>query len=610
MAETVVLNIVANLRDNAGSGIGGLRKRLTGLREGGRGVDAALKALKVSALAIGAGVGVVAGLGTAALSAAAGVAEAGAELSKMSIQTGITVEGLSELQHVARRNRVDFDDFKGSIEEMNLRLGEALTGAEPFIERFTAIGLNVDDLRGKAPEKIFEEIIGALEKIPDAQERAFAADEIFGGDAFKLFPIIEQGAEGIRNLREEARELGLVMSSETAAAGVEFQEAVQDLQSAAGGLARQVGAALLPILTVLARRALPLISKGVSIVAPIFLAAAKAVAFMADNLLNLINFILDFAQPVIQPFLFVIQQVGDLFGLAGEQAGKVSAPISKLNTEIKNADTTLGNFYDSFEDFVEVGQDSTEVLRDMIGELNETTVEVQRAADYWDVSVRDSFARSIEFLGEIITGLETSTGVTVTDVNDTLEKIGILEASILASNLDKSTKDAFLALLADARATAEGVRQTLLSGFDLSGRFVPDVVQSPDSFLRGVPGGLGDFSAQQNINAVERSRQSMLNDLLGPVGGTGYRAPPAVDPQNPYRDFGPYVDVRNPAGNQPIYGPGNFNIYGNRSFGSQAPVNVVVQADTIIGADNNELAERITEIAEQGLSAGGGFPGY
>ena len=72
---------------------------------------------------------------------------AGAAMSKLSSQTGATVKDLGRMKYMADSMGVDFDDLVGSIEELNIRLGETVRdGVGPAAEAFKQLGLDAGKL--------------------------------------------------------------------------------------------------------------------------------------------------------------------------------------------------------------------------------------------------------------------------------------------------------------------------------------------------------------------------------------------------------------------------------------------------------------------------------
>ena len=69
------------------------------------------------------------------------------------------------------------------------------------------------------------------------------------GPAQRLLPLFTEGAEGMAALREEARRLGIVMSTEDAAAAAEFTDSMNTLKKALTGIQFAIGSAVIPELT-------------------------------------------------------------------------------------------------------------------------------------------------------------------------------------------------------------------------------------------------------------------------------------------------------------------------------------------------------------------------
>lgn len=174
----------------------------------------------------------------------------GGALAKLALQTGATVKELSQMQFAARQFNIDVDDLTGSIEELNLRLGETITdGTGPAGAALAKLGLDARQLADAPLPERFGAIADALSKIENQATRGFLADEIFGGDAFKILPLLQQGADGIRQLTEEADRLGLTLTQEQIDAAVRFNKAWKEITNSFRGVVRQMGAALAPAMT-------------------------------------------------------------------------------------------------------------------------------------------------------------------------------------------------------------------------------------------------------------------------------------------------------------------------------------------------------------------------
>lgn len=178
----------------------------------------------------------------------------GDQLEKMSHRTGFSVEALSELNHAAQIGGTSVESLEGGLRRMQRSLYDAERGLATPTDALKDLGLTIDNLRGKKPEDQFTIIAGALSKVEDDTRKAGIAMGIFGRQGTALFPMIADGAEGIERLRKEARELGLVMSTEDAKAAAAWQDAWYRIIAQVKQATFQIGGALAPALTDLFER--------------------------------------------------------------------------------------------------------------------------------------------------------------------------------------------------------------------------------------------------------------------------------------------------------------------------------------------------------------------
>lgn len=174
-------------------------------------------------------------------------ADSGDKLDKMSTRLGESVENLSALKFAAGQSGVEFDDLIGSLEELNIRLGETIRdGTGPASEAFKNLGLDAQKLAQMSPAERFKRIAQALSQIQSESRRGFLADEIFGGDAFKILPLLQQGQVGIEKLMRRAEELGIVLSEDDAKAAAEMTDALDELWQSIKAIGVTIAKALLP----------------------------------------------------------------------------------------------------------------------------------------------------------------------------------------------------------------------------------------------------------------------------------------------------------------------------------------------------------------------------
>ena len=174
--------------------------------------------------------------------------EMGDRMAKMSQRTGISVETLSELAYAAELSGADLDTLEGSLRKMQKAIVAAAEGSESATDALGKLGLTVADLRGLSPDQQFKLIADRLSQIQSPAVKAALAMELFGKSGTQLLPLMSEGAKGIEALQQQARDLGLTMSTEDAKAAEALNDAFDTLWKVVKQGVFVIGSALAPTL--------------------------------------------------------------------------------------------------------------------------------------------------------------------------------------------------------------------------------------------------------------------------------------------------------------------------------------------------------------------------
>jgi len=179
---------------------------------------------------------------------------AGDALDKMSGRVGASVEFLSALSHAAQLGGTDIDSLESGIKRLQRTAYDAERGLSTAVEAFQELGVEAKgaDGRLKQTEQLFMESVTALSKMTDHTKKAALAQVIFGRAGTKLLPMLKDGAGGLSAMMEEARKLGLVMSTEDAQKAAVLTDSWTKLKNSLKMAGIQIGSALAPALTSLA----------------------------------------------------------------------------------------------------------------------------------------------------------------------------------------------------------------------------------------------------------------------------------------------------------------------------------------------------------------------
>ena len=236
------------IKDNALSA--GLKKASERIKQWAGSVNEKMQLAGQSMMKVG-GVGMAAAgaVGGGMLAAAKTFSDVGDALNKMSERTGFSTEALSELGYAAKQSGTDLATLEKSVKKMNSLIYDAGQGSQNARDNLNKLGLSYSRLKKLSPEEQFLTIAERLGNIKDAGSRSAMTMQIFGKSADSLIPLINSGAKGISEMREEARRLGVSMSTTDAQAATTLGDAMTRLRESMKSVAVHIGAALAPILT-------------------------------------------------------------------------------------------------------------------------------------------------------------------------------------------------------------------------------------------------------------------------------------------------------------------------------------------------------------------------
>ena len=330
---------------------------------------AGLKATEMRLMAFGRGLAsvgsIAAGLGVAIstplLGAAKLFADTGSELADMSARTGMSVEALSALGHAATQTGTDLATVEGAARKLQKNIVAAAMGSQEMEAAFLAIGLSSQRLLRLSPDEQFAALADAIARLPNPTAKTAAAMTLLGKSGAALIPMIDD----LGSLTDEARKLGLVMSTDDAEAADRLGDAMDIVVKVVKRAVVAIGAALAPTLTDLSEKIttnLVATTEWITQHRGLIVTAAKsAVALIAIG-------------GGIAALGAALSTMGTVVGAAAATLGAIGAAITALATPIGVVVASLAGLTTWFFLATDAGSQSLAWLGERFTELRDTAV--------------------------------------------------------------------------------------------------------------------------------------------------------------------------------------------------------------------------------------------
>ena len=265
----------------------------------------------------------------------------GDAVDKGSKKLGISAKAYQELGHAMEASGTNIDSLGTGMKNLNAYLQG--TAGKKASDAFAKLGFTPQQLASmSSADEQLSSILSKLADMSDKSARSDIVETLFGKNAgAAMSALLDEGSEGIEKLKQEAEDLGLVMSDEDIEAAVKAGDAMANLEAA---LTSMLNEGLTPLL--------PAISSIVDSLTPAIQALAPLIKDAADALTKIITSVLQF------------------FGIGTEgEGGEGQKPASEQNLE--------QNLFGGFNG------EQTQKLQDWINAQNEATTLENQMQDAW-----------------------------------------------------------------------------------------------------------------------------------------------------------------------------------------------------------------------------------
>ena len=194
---------------------------------------------KIGTAAIAATGAAAVGASVAFVKGVSDVASYGDHIDKLSQQMGISAEAYQEWDAIMQHSGTSIDTMKASMKTL-------ANAVENGNEAFGRLGITEEEIASMNQEDLFAATIAGLQNVEDTTERTYLAGQLLGRGATELGALLNMSAEETEAMRQQVHDLGGVMSDDAVKSAAQFQDSLQDMQTAVRGVKNNLMSEFLP----------------------------------------------------------------------------------------------------------------------------------------------------------------------------------------------------------------------------------------------------------------------------------------------------------------------------------------------------------------------------
>jgi hypothetical protein len=436
-------------------------------------------------------------------------------LAKLSQQTGVSTEALSQLKFAAELSGTSLEGLTTGLARLSRSASDAANGSATAARAFNAIGVSATGADGslRKTEDLLLDIAEKFAGLEDGAGKAALAQELFGRSGTQLIPFLNQGRDGIEALTQEAERLGLTVDGKAAAAAERFNDNLSRLKAGTQGVVTQVAGRLLPTMDALSE-------------------SLVGTSQEAGKLEGAVESLVAGLKLLISTGLAVVAS----FKAIGTVLGATAAAIVQRDFSI------IGQAFDDLRtDAIDQIEGIVNVWKERTGELADNTERdaerVRTALTFGDdADVKQPKLRGINLsdgLKEAIKELENAQREadsvfrrTRTDVENYVSAIQNAQQLLIRGLIDQETFDRWVALHAES---FDKIKDEAEETYDMIGEFTKQAARNMqsafadflfDPFSNGLSGMLKGFRDTLRRMVAEAASQQILTALFGTLGGS------------------------------------------------------------------------------------------
>lgn len=179
------------------------------------------------------------------------LADYGDMLKNTATSIGWSAKTLQEYSYAAKFSNLTSEEFTSSLVVMSKQLGQLRAGTGSLASGLKNLSpLLLQQIKAaNSNEEAFELMMQAIQKVEDPLKKAHLATLFFGQSGRNMVHLANQGADGLKKLRQEALATGNVLGDDALNAATSFNASIARMTRIMAGLTQTIGSKLLPIIT-------------------------------------------------------------------------------------------------------------------------------------------------------------------------------------------------------------------------------------------------------------------------------------------------------------------------------------------------------------------------
>lgn len=175
----------------------------------------------------------------------------GDTIDKTTASLGISRQAFQEWEFVVGLGGVKTQELNVSLRTLQKSMAESADGVATYKDEFDRMGISVTDSTGtlKSADQVLMEMADGLQTLDSETQKVATAQILLGRSGSKMLPVFAKGSKGVAKFKEEAHELGGVLSDELIDSAVNLTDDVWRFDFAMRGIKSTIGVILLPIVS-------------------------------------------------------------------------------------------------------------------------------------------------------------------------------------------------------------------------------------------------------------------------------------------------------------------------------------------------------------------------